>query len=107
MRKEVKLLETTLRDGSYAIDFRFSTEDTAIIASGLEEAGLTLIEIGHGLGLHAKEIGKGNAAATDAEYLETAAAVLKKAQFGMFCIPGIARLEDIDMTAQFGMNFIT
>lgn len=106
MKNTIQILETTLRDGSYAIDFRFTPKDTAIIASALEQVGFRLIEIGHGLGLHAKEMGKGDAAATDAEYLETAVSVLKKAQFGMFCIPGISRLEDIDMAGQFGMHFI-
>ncbi len=106
MKNKVKLLETTLRDGSYAVDFKFTPKDTAIIASALEQVGFELIEIGHGLGLHAKEKNQGDAAATDAEYLEAASSVLKKAKYGMFCIPGIARLEDIDLAAEFGMDFI-
>ena len=95
MKSDIRLLETTLRDGSYAVDFKFTPKDTAQIASALEEIGFELIEIGHGLGLHAKEMDKGDAAADDIDYLEAAASVLKKAQFGMFCIPGIARLEDM------------
>jgi 4-hydroxy 2-oxovalerate aldolase len=102
----MKLLETTLRDGSYAVGFKFTPKDTARLASALENIGFDLIEIGHGLGLHAKEAGYGDAASTDAEYLQAAASVLKKAKFGMFCIPGIARLEDIGMAAEYGMKFI-
>jgi len=102
----IEILETTLRDGSYTIDFRFTPEDTSLIASALEGVGFRLIEVGHGLGLNAREMGKGDAAAGDAEYLEAAARVLGKAKFGMFCIPGIARLEDIDMAAELGMKFI-
>ncbi|MGE5343217.1 MAG: hypothetical protein ACM3SY_17230 [Candidatus Omnitrophota bacterium] len=101
-----EILETTLRDGSYAIDFKFTARDTAAIARMLEEAGFRWIEIGHGLGLHAAEMGKGDAAETDADYLNAVASVLKVAKFGMFCIPGIARPEDIDMAAEFGMPFI-
>lgn len=102
----MKILETTLRDGSYAIDFQFTPKDTAKIASALESIGFELIEIGHGLGLRAREMGKGDSAATDEEYLESASSVIRRAKFGMFCIPGIARLEDIDMAAKYGMNFI-
>ncbi len=105
MTTETKILETTLRDGSYAVDFKFTPKDTATIASALEQIGFDLIEVGHGLGLHALEMGKGEAAAKDVEYL-AAASVLKKAKFGMFCIPGIARLEDIDIAAEYGMHFI-
>ena len=102
----MRILETTLRDGSYAINFQFTASDTALIASALEKAGFDLIEIGHGVGLHASESGKGVAVETDEAYLRAAAEVLTKARFGMFCIPGIARLEDIDMAAEYGMGFI-
>ncbi|MFA6262982.1 MAG: 4-hydroxy-2-oxovalerate aldolase [Candidatus Babeliales bacterium] len=104
--KRVKILETTLRDGSYAINFSFTIKDTALICRELEAAGLEFIEIGHGVGLNASNCGYGQAAQTDEEYLEAAASVLSKAKFGMFCIPGIARLEDIDMAAQYKMGFI-
>lgn len=104
--KDLRILETTLRDGSYAVNFGFTANDTRVIALALEKAGFDLIEIGHGVGLHASESGKGLAAETDEAYLKAAAEVLKKAKFGMFCIPGIARLEDIDMAAEHGMKFI-
>jgi 4-hydroxy-2-oxovalerate aldolase len=35
-----------------------------------------------------------------------AAETLKKAKWGMFCIPGIAKLEDVDEAARHGMGFI-
>ena len=93
MKPNVTILECTVRDGSYLIDYQFTAEDTAIIAASLEQAGFELIEIGHGLGLNASSCGKGVAAATDEEYLEAASRVLKKAKFGMFFIPGIGREE--------------
>lgn len=102
----MKVLDTTLRDGSYAINFQFTARDTAVIGSELEKAGFELIEIGHGVGLRASELGMGVAAETDEAYLKAAADSIKKAKFGMFCIPGIAKLEDIDMAAGFGMGFI-
>jgi 4-hydroxy 2-oxovalerate aldolase len=103
---QVNLLETTLRDGSYAVNFQFTASDTATIAANLERTGVNFIEIGHGVGLHASESGKGMAVETDEAYLQATARVLTKAKFGMFCIPGVARLEDIDMAAEYGMGFI-
>ncbi len=100
------ILEVTLRDGSYLIDFQFTAEDTATIASALEGIGFRWIEIGHGLGLHASEAGKGMAAATDEEYMEAAAQALKHAKWGMFFIPGIGREEDLRLAARYGMSFI-
>lgn len=104
--KEITILDCTLRDGSYAIDYQFTAEDTAIIAAGLEQAGFEFIEIGHGLGLNASNSGKGVAAATDEEYLVAASKVLKKAKFGMFFIPGTGREEDLQMAASYGMGLV-
>lgn len=102
----VSILEVTLRDGSYVIDFQFTSRDTEIISGELERLGFRMIEVGHGIGLGASRAGKGKAAATDEAYLKAAAETLKLAKWGMFCIPGIARLEDIDLAAQYGMSFI-
>lgn len=102
----LRLLETTLRDGSYAIDFQFTASDTAIICRELESAGLDVIEIGHGVGLGASELGKEPAVETDEAYMRAAAETLRTATWGMFCIPGIAKLEHVDLAAEYGMDFI-
>ncbi len=100
------ILEVTLRDGSYLIDFQFTAEDTATIAAALESIGFRWIEVGHGLGLNASQAGKGMAAATDEEYMEAAAQALNHARWGMFFIPGIGREEDIRLAARYGMSFL-
>lgn len=105
-RSRPMILETTLRDGSYAINFQFTAADTALIAGELERAGFELIELGHGIGLGASRQGYGAAAETDEAYLKAAADTLKHAQWGMFCIPGIATLQDVDLAAEHGMSFI-
>ncbi len=104
--QSVTILETTLRDGSYAINFQFTAADTAIICAELEKAGFEFIEIGHGVGLGASEKGMGQAAETDEVYLKSAAEALSRARFGMFCIPGVATLEHLDLAADQGMGFV-
>ncbi len=106
MIKPPQILDTTLRDGSYVINFQFTERDTAIIAGKLDEAGFELIEIGHGVGLGASEAGHGQAAETDEAYLRAAAGSVKRARWGMFCIPGVASLDHVDLAAQYGMKFI-
>lgn len=104
--KQFQLFDTTLRDGSYAIDFKFTEEDTAQIAKGLETAGIQWIEVGHGLGMGASRAGRGNAAASDEAYLHAAAESLSTAKFGPFFIPGIGEKEDIDRAVNCGAHFI-
>ena len=104
--KSIKILDTTLRDGSYTTNFSFSTNDTSTICNELQKAGIEFIEIGHGVGFRGSEKGFGKATQTDEEYLKAAKSVLKKSKVGMFCIPGIAKLEDIDMAGRHEMDFI-
>lgn len=106
--KDISILDCTLRDGSYLIDYQFTAEDTYIICLGLERAGLRLIEVGHGTGLGSSESGQGRAAATDEEYLKAARSALdgSTAKFGMFFIPGIGKMEDLEMAADYGMGFV-
>lgn len=103
---KVDLLDCTLRDGSYALDFQFTAKDTALICGALEEAGVRLIEIGHGFGLGASGQKFGVAAATDEEYLRAASASLKKARFGAFFIPGIGTKEQLELARAYDMSFV-
>lgn len=101
-----KLLDTTLRDGSYVIDFQFTPKDTATIGAALDAADIDFIEVGHGLGLGAGMKPHMKAPAPDRGYLEAAAQAIKKNDWGMFFIPGIGTLEDIDIASSYGMKFI-
>ena len=105
-KKSIKVLDTTLRDGSYALNFQFTAKDTTLICQALESAGVELIEVGHGVGLNASARGLGKAIETDEAYLKAAAEGVTSAKFGVFCIPGIARLEDVDLAASYGCGFI-
>lgn len=103
---QVQILDCTLRDASYPIAYQFTAEDTAVIAAGLEDAGFRRIEIGHGLGLGASGSQYGLAAATDEEYLCSAASVLTRAKFGVFMIPGIASRSHLELAAKHKVGFI-
>lgn len=104
--KRIQILECTLRDGSYAIDFSFTAEDTARICRALEDAGFDMIEVAHGVGLGASTPEIGFAAATDEEYVRAAAESLETARFGAFFIPGIGTKEHLDMARSYGMSFV-
>ena len=104
--KQIKILDVTLRDGSYAINFQFSCAQQRLITEGLQELGINYVEIGHGQGLNASSPKNGIALHTDEEYLSTAQKSLKTTKYGMFCIPGIARVEDVDKACDLGVGFL-
>lgn len=102
----MKILDTTIRDGSYAVDFKFSCRDVQDLVSKSQRIGIEYIEIGHGQGLNASSYEHGFALQTDTEYMDAAREVTDKSKLGFFCIPGIARVEDIDTAKKHKMDFI-
>ena len=78
-----KILDTTLRDGSYVVNFQITAEQTYQIAKALDAEGMDFIEIGHGLGLNAGSFDSMRGACNDEEYLEAAAAA-----WSVFPCPG-------------------
>ncbi|MFC1747410.1 4-hydroxy-2-oxovalerate aldolase [Pseudomonadota bacterium] len=106
MAKHIDILDTTLRDGSYTINYQFTAEETAFIAKGLELSGVDYIEVGHGLGLGADRAGKGTQAATDQVYMRACADAICKSKFGFFYIPGIGNPDDLKLLADQGGKFV-
>jgi len=107
MKKPITLLDCTLRDGSYVINYQFTAEDTYIVSRALSQAGIPYIEVGHGVGLDAQYKGSGEAAESDIRYIEAAkAGVVGDSKVGVFFIPGIGELDSIRKAADAGLDFI-
>jgi 4-hydroxy 2-oxovalerate aldolase len=106
MKNETRILDCTLRDGSYLNNFQFSKKQTSEICRKLEKSGVELIEVGHGMGLGASRINKYKAKESDIDYGKSASGALNKSDWGMFCIPGIANLDDVKILKDLGADFI-
>lgn len=105
-RQPVEILECTLRDGSYAVDFKFTENDTAILAGILGRLGFRWIEVGHGVGLGAMKAGKGSMPATDERLIEAAKRAAPSAQIGCFFIPGIGTADQLKSARAAGLDFV-
>src|SRR5579863_1881269 len=104
--ERVEILECTLRDGSYAVDFKFTENDTAILAGVLGRLGFRWIEVGHGLGLGAAMAGKGTMPAGDERLIEAAKRAAPNAKIGCFFIPGIGTAEQLKSARNAGLDFV-
>ena len=104
--QRVEILECTLRDGSYAVDFKFTENDTAILAGVLGRLGFRWIEVGHGVGLGAMKAGKGSMPATDERLIEAAKRAAPNAQIGCFFIPGIGTADQLKSAHAAGLDFV-
>ena len=103
---DFQIMDVTLRDGSYKINFQFSNTDVQCIGSGLDQCGIPYIEIGHGMGIGASGPQYGAALHTDVEYLQAAKESICTAKIGMFCVPGVASLEQVARLCAAGLDFV-
>jgi len=103
----ITILENTLRDGSYPINFQFDRKQTGDITRGLASLGFDYIEVGHGLGLGAWNNPKiGLAKENDVTYIQAAKKAAPNAKITVFFIPGIGTEEDIDKAVETGISFL-
>ncbi len=103
----VTIVENTVRDGSYTVNFQLSLEQSNSIVKGLDELGFEYIEVGHGLGLGAgSNPACGLSKETDEDYIKGARSVARSSKIGVFFIPGIGGLDEIRMAADLGVDFI-
>ena len=103
---EPVILDCTVRDGNYAVDFKFTEADTALLVGQLARLGFPWIEVGHGLGLGASEAGKATTPADDCAMISAARAVSGDRLIGAFFIPGIARAEQLEPARDAGLGFV-
>jgi 4-hydroxy-2-oxovalerate aldolase len=106
MSNRIQLLDVTIRDGSYLNNFQFTVDDVRRIITGLEDAGIELIEVGHGVGLGASEAGYGFAAASDEDYLRIAAETVSKAKLATMILPGVGDIRLIELAAKYGVHLL-
>ncbi|TMQ11343.1 MAG: hypothetical protein E6J91_23225 [Deltaproteobacteria bacterium] len=110
---DVRVLETTIRDGGYEVSHQFTEEDVALVVSTLEAAGVGLIEIGYGMGVGSHTFAsvtrpKERAVISDQAHMRTARATARRAKLGVLyaCGEVFCPVEYLDEVAAAGMDFV-
>ncbi|WP_319447419.1 MULTISPECIES: 4-hydroxy-2-oxovalerate aldolase [unclassified Mycobacterium] len=106
MTTDVYVQDVTLRDGMHAVGHSFSLADTKRIASALDRAGVSAIEVAHGDGLAGGGLTYGAGAHSDAEWIAAAADVIQRAHLTTLLIPGIGTLDDLRAAVDVGVTSV-
>ena len=101
----VRIVDTTVRDGSHSVAHRFTPAQVAKVAAMLDEAGVWAIAVGHGDGLGAGSRQYGFAPHSDAELL-AAAAVVSRARLAVALLPGIGTKDDLRAAHEAGAGVV-
>lgn len=96
----------SLRDGMHAKRHQISLDQMVGIATGLDDAGMPLIEVTHGDGLGGTSVNYGFPAHSDEEYLSAVIPRMKNAKVSALLIPGIGTVDHLRMAKDLGVNTI-
>ncbi|MEW8318872.1 MAG: 4-hydroxy-2-oxovalerate aldolase [Candidatus Thiodiazotropha sp.] len=104
--KKITLHDNSLRDGMHAKRHQISLEQMVAVASALDEAGVSMIEVTHGDGLAGASVNYGFPAHSDEEYLRAVRPHVKRARISALLLPGIGTVPELEMAADAGADCI-
>ena len=103
---KITVHDMSLRDGMHPKRHQITIDQMKTIATGMDEAGVPLIEVTHGDGLGGASVNYGFAAATDEQYLRAVIPLMKQAKVSALLLPGIGTVDHLRMAADCGVTTI-
>lgn len=104
--KKITVHDMTLRDGMHPKRHLISLEQMKAVATGLDVAGVPLIEVTHGDGLGGSSVNYGFPSHTDEEYLSAVIPLMKQAKVSALLLPGIGTVDHLKMAHELGVSTI-
>jgi|SRR5579872_776440 len=102
----ILLHDMCLRDGMHPKRHQISIPQMIAVATGLDAAGVPLIEITHGDGLGGASVNYGFPAHTDEDYLRAVIPKLKRAKVSALLLPGIGTADDLRLAHDCGVGTV-
>jgi 4-hydroxy 2-oxovalerate aldolase len=101
---DFRLTDSTLRDGSHAVRHQYTRQQVTDIVSGLDRAGVAVLEVAHGDGLGGSSFNYGFSGTDDMKLISAAVGAAKTAKIACLLIPGIGTAEDLRAIADLGAS---
>lgn len=104
--RKIVVHDMTLRDGMHPKRHLMTLDQMKSVATGLDSAGVPLIEVTHGDGLGGSSVNYGFPAHTDEEYLSTVIPLMQQAKISALLLPGIGTVDHLKMAKDLGVHTI-
>jgi 4-hydroxy 2-oxovalerate aldolase len=92
---DVRITDTSLRDGSHHKRHQFTADEVAAIVAALDAAGVPVIEVTHGDGLGGSSFNYGFSKTPEQELIRLAARTATAAKIAFLMLPGVGTKDDI------------
>jgi len=103
---QLRLTDTSLRDGSHHKRHQFTVEDVRSIVAALDGAGVPVIEVTHGDGLGGSSFNYGFSHTPEQELIKVAAETAQRARIAVLMLPGVGVKDDILVSQDNGASIV-
>ena len=100
---DVRITDSSLRDGSHAKSHQFREADVRAIVAGLDGAGVPVIEVSHGDGLGGSSFNYGFSLIDERQLMAAAVEAATQAKIAALLLPGVATKDDLRAVADLGV----
>lgn len=103
---DVRITDTTLRDGSHAMSHQFTEAQVRDTVRALDRAGVEVIEVTHGDGLGGSSFNYGFSHTDEIRLIAAAREEAKQAKIAVLLVPGIGTVDDLRRAHDAGADMV-
>lgn len=105
-QRDVRITDTSLRDGSHAVGHSFSRAEVIATVGALDRAGVPVIEVAHGDGLGGSSFNYGFSSTPELDLIEAARETAEEALIAALLVPGVGRVSDLREAISAGIQIV-
>ena len=102
--RQVRITDTTLRDGSHAMSHQFTEDQVRATVHALDGAGVEVIEVTHGDGLGGSSFNYGFSLTDEIRLISAATEEARQAKIAVLLVPGIGTMADLQRARDAGAS---
>jgi 4-hydroxy 2-oxovalerate aldolase len=103
---DIRLIDTTLRDGSHAMAHRFTETQVRDTVRALDAAGVEWIEVSHGDGIGGSSFNYGFSGTDEMQLIAAARDEVTTARIAVLLVPGIGTVDDLKRARDAGAEMV-
>ncbi|HPB72937.1 MAG TPA: 4-hydroxy-2-oxovalerate aldolase [Phycicoccus sp.] len=101
---DLRITDSTLRDGSHAMAHQYTEEQVRGVVSALDRAGVQVIEVSHGDGLGGSSFNYGFSKVDEFDLIKAAVEEAKQAKIAILMLPGLGTVHHLKKAHAMGAS---